>query len=605
MEKSEDIAVQNLRTFKRMFDYLVQILNKRQKRQGILLFFLLLLVSLLEMLGVSVIIPFIIAMLEPDVLMQNQYVKIVVTTLHIQEQNQIVYVIAALIILVYIMKNGMILLVNYYQTNYRNTLEKDLSVQMLSSYMKRPYTYFLDINSSEIMRGVTSDITGIATILDSFSGFLAEAMTCVLIGAFVICLNPFIAFYLLLIAALTALLIILVFKKKISVCGVETRNAFAERYQHAYQAVTGIKEITVTQRRDAFVEKYEQASEKARRYNNIYLFINKMPSRLVETVFLGSLVVLVCISMQDAKSQTDFISVLGALAVAAVRILPSISNIAGYINGLVYNRPALENAYANITEARKYNLALEQTEDVDKSEDCEDVSLQSVINIENIFWRYKPNLPYVLENLSLEVVRGEAVAFIGGSGAGKTTLADVMLGLLKPEKGQVLVDGRDVFEMLPQWSRMVGYVPQSVFLIDDTIRNNIAFGIPMEEQVEDMIWHALEQAQLKEVVEGLESGLDTIVGERGIKFSGGQRQRIAIARALYYNPDILIMDEATSALDTETETAVMESIEALHGKKTLIIVAHRLSTIRKCDKIYEVKDGMIVLRDKEEVLRGQ
>lgn len=597
--------MQNLRTFKRMFDYLLQILNKKQKRQGVVLFFLLLMVSLLEMLGVSVIIPFIIAMLEPDVLMRNEYVRIIVGTLHIRDENQIVYVIAALIILVYILKNGMILLVNYYQTNYRNTLEKDLSVQMLSSYMKRPYTFFLDINSSEIMRGVTSDISGIAAILDSFSGFLAEAMTCVLIGMFVIYLNPFMAFYLLIIAALTALLIILVFKKKISVCGVETRDAFAKRYQHAYQAVTGIKEITVMQRRKAFVDKYEQASEKARKYNNIYLFINKMPSRLVETVFLGSLVILVCISMQDAKSQTDFISVLGALAVAAVRILPSISNIANYINGLVYSRPALENAYTNIMEARKYNLPDEQPEKIGEAKHLELQSMQNVINVEKVYWRYKPTLPYVLKELSLEIRRGEAVALIGSSGAGKTTLADVMLGLLKPQKGQVLVDGRDVFEMLPQWSRMVGYVPQSVFLIDDTIRNNIAFGIPEEEQDEDKIWHALEQAQLKEVVKELELGLDTIVGERGIKFSGGQRQRIAIARALYYNPDILILDEATSALDTETETAVMESIEALRGKKTLVIVAHRLSTIRKCDKIYEVKDGVIVLRDKEEVLRGQ
>ncbi len=597
--------VQNLQTFKRMFGYLVQILNKKQKQQGVLLFFMLLGVSLLEMLGVSIIIPFIIAMLEPDVLMQNKYVKAVAVILHIQNENQIVYLVAGLIILVYIIKNGMILLVNYYQTNYRNTLEKDLSVHMLSSYMKRPYTYFLDINSSEIMRGVTSDISGIATILDSFSGFLAEAMTCVLIGAFVIYLNPFIAFYLLAIAAATALLIILVFKKKISVCGVETRGAFAERYQHAYQAVTGIKEITVMQRRDSFVNQYERASEKARKYNNIYLFINKMPSRLVETIFLGSLVVLVCISMQGAQSQTDFISVLGTLAVAAVRILPSISSIATYINGLVYNRPALENAYANIMEARKYDPSAKQFEAIRVMEDGESASLQDVINIENVFWKYKPNLPYVLKNLSLEIHKGEAVAFIGNSGAGKTTLADVILGLLKPEKGQVLVDGRNVFEMLPQWARMVGYVPQSVFIIDDTIRNNIAFGIPTEEQDEEKVWHALEQAQLRDVVEQLELGLDMIVGERGIKFSGGQRQRIAIARALYYNPDILILDEATSALDTETENAVMESIEALRGSKTLIIIAHRLSTIRKCDKIYEVKDGEIIIRDKKEVLREQ
>lgn len=593
--------MQNLLTFKRMFGQLLQILNKKQKRQGVLLFFLLIGVSVWEMLGVSVIIPFIVAMLEPDTIMQNEYVQFIVKILHIQSEKQVIYLIAGLIVFVYILKNSMILLANYYQTNYRNTLEKDLSVQMLSSYMKRPYTFFLDINSAEVMRGITGDISGVATILDSFSGFLAETMTCVFIGAFIVCLNPFIAFYLLVIAAMTALIIVLVFKKKISACGMETRSAFAERYQHAYQAVNGIKEITVMNRRDAFVKKYEEASEKARKYNNTYLVINKMPSRIIEAVFLSSLVILVCISMNNTESQAEFISVLGALAVAAVRILPSISNIAGYVNGLVYNRLALENAYVNIMEAKRYNDG--KKEEIKEISVHNDLSLRNKVSIEHIFWKYKENLPYVLEDLSMDIMKGEAVALIGESGAGKTTLADVILGLLKPTKGKIWVDDRDVFEMLSQWSQMVGYVPQSVFLIDDTIRNNVAFGIPEGEQDENKIWHALEQAQLKEIVEKLENGLDTIVGERGIKFSGGQRQRIAIARALYYNPDILILDEATSALDTETEIAVMESIEALHGKKTLIIVAHRLSTIRKCDKIYEIKNGKSVLRDREEVIR--
>lgn len=599
--------MQNLRTFRLMFKQLVQILNTKQKKQGIILFFLLICVSFLEMLGISVVIPFIIAMMEPDMVMENRYVSWIIDALHLGAQQEVLFLIAVLIVLVYILKNGIIIAVNYYQTNYRNTLEKDLSVQMLSSYMKRPYTFFLDVNSSEIMRGITNDISSIATILDSFSGFLAETLTCLFIGAFIVCLNPFIAVYLLLIAGCTALLIVLGFKRKISECGEETREAFAKRYQYAYQAVNGIKEITVMQRRDTFVKQYEQASEKARKYNNIYLFISKMPNRLVETVFLSSLIVLVCISMGNAQSQADYVSVLGALAVAAVRILPSISSIAGYINGLVYNRPALEAAYTNIMEARKFNRSNSEKEQ-EVIEDCdkkEIISFQSNVYVDHIFWKYKEELPYVLQDLSLEIKKGEAIAFIGESGAGKTTLADVILGLLQPNKGQVTVDGKDVFEILPQWARIVGYVPQSVFLIDDTIRNNIAFGIPKEDQDEEQIWHALEEAQLKNMVEKLPKGLDTIVGERGIKFSGGQRQRIAIARALYYDPGILVLDEATSALDTETENAVMESIDALHGKKTLIIVAHRLSTIRKCDKIYEISGGQITLREKEEVLSEQ
>ncbi len=592
--------MQNLRTFQQMFQHLIQILNKKQKKQAVILFFLLVLVSLLEMLGVSVIIPFIITMMEPETITQNQYVAIIIEMFHIQNQKQILYLVAGLIVIVYILKNGTILWVNYFQTNYRNTLEKDLSVEMLSSYMKRPYTYFLDTNSAEVMRGITGDIASIATVIDSFSGFLAETLTCICIGGFIILLDPFIAIYLLAIAGITALLIVLVFKKKLSVCGIETREAFSQRQQQAYQAVNGIKEITVMQRRSSFVKQYEIASEKARRYNNTYLFISKVPSRLIETIFLGGLVILVCISVKESTSQAGFISVIGALGVAAVRILPSISNITGYINALVYNRPALEEAYDNIMQAREYDVKLNENYSTKMTRDNN--GFADKIEINNISWKYKENLPFVLQDLSMEIKKGEAVAFIGESGAGKTTLADIVLGLFKPEKGQILVDKKDIFTMPIEWAKMIGYVPQTVFLTDDTIRNNIAFGIPEEEQDESKIWYALEQAQLKDVVNKLDSGLDTIVGERGVKFSGGQRQRIAIARALYYNPDILVLDEATSALDTETETAVMESIDALHGKKTLIIVAHRLSTIAKCDKIYEIKQGQVISRDKSEIL---
>lgn len=204
-----------------------------------------------------------------------------------------------------------------------------------------------------------------------------------------------------------------------------------------------------------------------------------------------------------------------------------------------------------------------------------------------------------MAGLSLIIKKGESLALIGESGAGKTTLSDVILGLLKPELGTVKMDNIDIFAIPKQWAGIIGYVPQSVYLIDDTIKENIIFGLENNENNDEAIWRALEQAQLKQFVESLPQQLNTIVGERGIKFSGGQRQRVAIARALYYDPDILVLDEATSALDSGTETAVMEAIEALQGQKTLIIVAHRLTTIRNCDKIYEVKNGVAYLCDKK------
>lgn len=592
--------LQNIRTFGVMVRQLIAILNRKQKIRGCVLLFLLIGVSLLETLGISVIIPFIIAMLEPDVLIKNKYVAVLIEFFKIDSYNGVMLLTAAGIIIVYVLKNSLILAANYYQTNYRNTLEKQLSVKMLSSYMKRPYGFFLDTNSAQVLRGITGDIACIATIIDGISGLAAEGLTCIFIGLFLVYLSPFIATMLLLLAGGTALFIVLCFKKRISICGIRSREAFAERYQYAYQAVNGIKEISVMQRRKSFVKQYERASEKARKFNTSYLFISKMPNRLVETAFITGLLLLVCFSIQTGDSVSGYVSELGTLAFAATRILPAISNIANYMNSLVYNRPALGEVYINMREAEKIDEeGQEKWQNMLMSKKA--IGFEKELSVNNVSWRYKEGLPCVLDHLSMTIHKGEAIALIGESGAGKTTLADIILGLFHPKEGMILSDNVDIFDDLPGWSKIIGYVPQTVFLIDDTVRNNIAFGIPEEQIDDDLIWRALEQAQLKNVVEKMPQGLDTILGERGVKISGGQRQRIAIARALYYNPQILVLDEATSALDTETENAVMESIDALQGHKTLIIVAHRLTTIEKCDKIYEITHGQAIERSHEEI----
>ena len=580
--------MKNVKTFFSMFGKLVQILNRKQRRDGIILFFLLMIVSLLEMLGVGVIVPFIITMLEPEKIMTNQYMAPIIDLFQITDYRQFMYVVSGGIIVIYVAKNVFILYVNYYQSRYRNRLEKDLNVKMLSSYMKQPYTFFLRINSVEIIRGVNSDITNVASVVDSYSSILAESLTCMVIGIFLVCMNPFMAMSLLAVAGITALVIIMGFKGITGRCGVQTREAFAEKFKHMNQAVNGIKEISVAHRKPYFVQQFADSAQKAAESNTTYLWISKTPSRLIETVFIGSLLIVVTVSYGTAGNNLEFVTSLGAIGIAAVRILPSVSTLTNAMNGLVYMRPSLEAAYDNLMEADRYQLLAEEMESEEK--ESKTTKFSSKIEVDQIFWRYQDNLPLVLEALDIEICKGESVALIGESGAGKSTLADILLGLLKPERGNVTVDGTDIFSIQSSWSKMIGYVPQMVFLIDDTIRRNIAFGIPEQEIEDEKVWHALEQAQMRFVVENMEGGLDAIVGERGIKLSGGQRQRIAIARALYHDPDILILDEATSALDTDTESAVMEAIDALQGRKTLVIIAHRLSTIQNCDKEYEIKD---------------
>lgn len=584
--------MKNVITFINMFKQLMAILNHKQKGQAIIIAIMAIISALFETMGVSVVIPFVIAMFQPEQLMDNKYVGQLLSLLDINSAIGIITSTAVMIIAVYIIKNSFILFVNYFQLNFRNKLERDLSNLMLQSYINRPYQYFLDVNSAEIMRGITGDISGVATTVDNYCALFNEGLTCLLLGILLVVINPVMAVSILLLAVGTALIMILGFRKKTAECGEKCREAFAKRYQHAYQAVNGIKEIQVMKRQKNFLRYFEEASDLACTYNTRYLWISKLPSRVIETIFISGLIILALLGMSGINDKTLLVAQFGAVAVAAVRILPSISNIANAMNSLVYQRPALESAYENITNLKNNPNNFEQHGILDSNTQN---GFYDKIQIKNISWRYSDALPNVLENLEMEIRPGEAIGLVGESGAGKTTLADILLGLFKPQGGEILVDGKDIYDNSTKWNQLVGYVPQNVFLIDDTVRNNILFGVDEENANEERIWQAIERAQLKEFVEKLPQGLDTVLGERGIKISGGQRQRIAIARALYYNPQIIVLDEATSALDNETENAVMESINNLQGEKTLIIVAHRLTTIEKCDKVYEIRNGKAIM----------
>lgn len=594
----------NIKVVWEMIKQLAYIMNRKQQKQCIGAFIAMMVAAIFETLGVSVIIPFIISMTQPNTLMQNKYVMKITELLGITTVTGLMALMAIGVIIVYTAKNAIILLSNYIQIRFRNNLEKDLSVLMLDSYMKRPYTYFLKVNSGDILRGVNSDISGVAQIVDGFFSFFSELFTFVLICVFLIYLNPVIAIGLIIAMSLCAILIIFGFKGRINKLGKKAREVFARRFAYANQAVGGIKEITVMQRRECFTKQYAEASEVAARCNTSYQFTSRVPGKIIEIVFIASIVLMCTIGLKGDLNIVDIIPQLSAIAVACVRILPSVSTMTASINTLVYYRMTLDSACDNVKKAESYEKWLqsyreEKEKDIDGYEGK--TEFLNKISIEHIKWKYENTETYVLNDLSLKIKKGEAIGLIGESGAGKSTLADVILGLLKPQEGTVTVDEFDVFAMPKQWSKMIGYVPQMVFLADDTIRNNIAFGLPEKQIDEEQIWKALEQAQLKAFVEKLPLGLDTMVGERGIKFSGGQRQRVAIARALYYNPEILVLDEATSALDTDTETAVMEAIDALQGHKTLIIVAHRLTTIRNCDKVYEIRNGKACLRMKDDI----
>ena len=593
-------------TLIRMWNQLRYIMTEKQKRQSAAIFILIIGGALFETLGVSAILPFIQSIMEPEELVNKWYIAVIVRTLNLKDTYSIVYLCGVFISLVYVIKNVYLFASSRIQSKFRWRFQKNLSTKMLASYMKRPYVYFLDINSAEIIRTLSTDVFGVLEILQKGFRFFSEFFTVVLIGIFTISVDAVMALQILLIAGLCFFGITFFFKNRLSKIGAKQRDANVERTKCAYQAVNGYKEVQVMQRADCFVEAYEEAYEGQRKLEVSFETISALPERLIETVCIIGLILVVCLRLASGVAVEEFVPKLSVFAVAAFRILPSVSRMTGYLNNVVYYRPTAEAVSDELHAVEEYRQIIDRqiNKEVEEQSD-EEYSFRDKVEVRNIRWKYPRSDKYVLQDVSITIEKGDSVALIGASGAGKTTLADVILGLLHPEGGAVSVDGIGIETIPRKWSRLIGYVPQVVFLVDDTIRNNIAFGLRQEEINDEMVWSALEQAQLKEFVQGLPNELNTIVGERGVKFSGGQRQRIAIARALYYNPDILVLDEATSALDNETESAVMESIEALQGHKTLIIVAHRLTTIRKCNKIYEITDGHAILREKEEVLKGK
>lgn len=582
----------NVKTFGVMFKQLMTIMERKHRFQSIIILVGAFVCATLETLGVSSILPFILILLSPDEMMNNQYVKILADFLRITDYYSLLFATAGLIALVYLVKNLMIIFFQYLQGKLHNEIERDLNVKMFRMFMLRPYSFYLQMNTADVIRGINSDVSSVAQVIDKYSGLISEGVTCLMIGIFIILIDPIIAFGIMGTAAVLAIFFILVFKKKTGQIGRICREFFTRKSKIVMQSVAGYKEISITQKKDFFVDEYYDVASAASKKNTEYLLIQKIPSRAIETVFITSLLALVCLRVGYSTDSTEFVALIGTMAVAAVRILPSISSISGYMNGLVYNRVALEAAYNNIVQVRKEEEYYKDAKI--KHEKGNKISFNNSVTINDVHFHYEKSDVEVLDGISLEIKKNSSVAFVGESGAGKSTLLDVLLGLLTPQSGNIMLDEHDIKEIPYDWAEIVGYVPQSVFLLDDTVRRNIAFGVPDDEINDDKIWETLKEAQLDDFVKNLPKGLDTTVGERGVRFSGGQRQRIAIARALYHDPEILVLDEATSALDTATEKEVMKAIDNFHGKMTIVIVAHRLSTIENCDIAYSVGNGKVV-----------
>lgn len=579
------------------------ILTASQKRWGIVVVIMTLIGAVFETLGVSVIIPLVQVIMNPEMLLDNPYTASVIHVLRLESRAQLIMASGVAVILVYMGKNAFLFFLSYVRAKYACKVQRELSVEMMKSYLGRGYSFFLNSNTSTLLRGMTNSINGTYEALYQIFKIMAEIFTVACICVYILMMDAMLAFWVIGLAALCLLCVAFGFRKWMKKCGNLEYTLSAAINKILLQAFQGVKEVLVMNKQHYFVEKYEEKYIR-RQYAVIGKTVaGESPSYLIEAVCVMGLIVAVCMKAMGTQDVAMLVSQLASFAVGAFRILPSLGRITNSFNQVMFFMPSLEDTYQNFKAVRK---ASAETKEMDRITESEERRFQEKIEVKNVTWKYDGSEKEVLNDVSLVIEKGQSVAFIGQSGAGKTTLADIILGLLVPENGKIIMDGQyDIHQMRAAWSRIIAFVPQTVYLMDDTIRNNVAFGMDAEEIDEKQVWEALDQAQLKTFVEELPEGLDTLIGERGVRFSGGQRQRIAIARALYTNPDILVLDEATSALDNETENAVMEAIERLQGKKTLIIIAHRLTTVRKCDILYEVRDGEVRQIDKEAFWSGE
>ena len=575
------------------------VFDRKDKIKLVGLAILMVIGSVLELLAVAVFNPFIEVLMQTSSIEDDSFLKLFFTHIHLNGIEQYLVVLSALIAVIYLVKNIYLSFLQNVILSFSYTTRMNLATRLLTTYMNEPYTFHLSKNIAEMQRCLQSDTSQFMSLINSCLQLTVEMVTCLALAAYLFHTSHSITVVIGVLLLLCIGLFFMISKKVSSRLGRQNENYNAKLFQWINQSLGGIKELKILQREEYFIDSYKTNYKKLIWGARVNELIAALPKYIVETVAMVGLVFAIIIKLLFGHGALEtFIPQIAVFAVAAFRLLPSVGRVNAYINSIMYNKASLDMIYDDLKE-----IDSEPVQEIEWQEKKEKWIFTKGVTVEHVSYHYPDSDVEVLHDISLEIPKGKTVALIGPSGAGKTTLADIILGLLPPVSGVVRMDQHNVYENLRSWREKLGYIPQSIYLSDDTIRNNVAFGI-YEAQIDDnAIWKALEKAQLKEFVQGLENGLDTYVGDRGVRLSGGQRQRIGIARALYHDPEILVLDEATSALDSSTEQAVMESIESLQGLKTMIIIAHRLMTIKNADLVYEVSGGNVTLRDKNEVIR--
>lgn len=564
------------------------LLDKRQKTQMLGLVFMMIIGAVLETASIALVLSVVTIVISPDAIESNKYAAFLFHGLGFTNYTTFTVMVMVLLILAFVLKNVYLFFEwkAMYAFVYRNQFRT--SERMLRSYLKKGYEYYLYADTAIVQRSITSDVNNMYGLILSILTIIAEAIIMVTLATVSLIIEPVMCLIIGALLLVTMIVITKVLKPIMHKAGQDNQDFYSGLYKWISQTVQGIKEVKVTGKEQYFVDEYKKCGNGYVNAVERYSLYNNTPKLLIETVCIAGMIIYMIVMVISGESLTDKLPTFSAFAVAAVKLMPSANKINNQLNSIAYFEPFL----MHVSDTLQSDIS-EKNVDMAFAKDVPKMEVKEAIKLQNITYKYPKTDRYIFNHADMEIPVGAAIGVVGASGAGKTTVVDILLGLLELEDGKVLADNVDTKANYRSWLKNVGYIPQMIYMLDSSIRANVAFGVSKEDMDEDRVWAVLEEAHLADYVRSLPEGLDTQIGERGIRLSGGQRQRIGIARALYDDPEVLILDEATSALDGDTEAAIMESINSLHGKKTLVIIAHRLQTIEKCDIVYRVQDGKI------------
>ena len=561
---------------------IIEIVDKKTLKSSIFLFFLMLVTMVLETLGVGLVIPVVTILFDDGISEKIPFFQDIIRILNYPSHLALIAYSMGMLITVYFLKSSFVAFFNWRQANFILDTQVSISEKLFSGYMNQSYSFHLRRNSASLIRNIVTEVNSLISCFTAIIILVTEIL--VFIGISILLLSyEFMGSLIVILLFSTLLFLFYYFTKNMVLRWGKLRQEYDEKkIQSIQEGLGSIKEAKIYKLEKYFINTFETNVFVSSEMGKKISFLTSLPRLWLELLIIICMSSLVIYLVYLEIPNTQILTTLGLFAVAAFRLLPSFNKILSSVQLLRYNLPVVNLIHSEVLLSKNVNSFLKVSE----------FDFQDKISIKNLSFAYDGTEVSILKNISLEIKKGKKIGFVGSTGAGKTTLIDSILGLIEPLSGEILVDKKNIQNNIHGWQKNIGYVPQNIYLSDSSLKKNIAFGIA-DKDIDDLkILTSIKNAQLEKFVNDLPDGIDTFVGERGVRISGGQKQRIGIARALYNNPSVIVLDEATSALDGKVEFDIMGIINSLDDK-TILIIAHRLSTLDQCDKIYEIKDGLI------------